>query len=188
MRRLAVVFPGIGYHTDKPLLYFSKRMAQREFDCEIREVPYTGFSVKIKGNEEKMQAAFESALAQTRDLLADVDFSAYKQIVFLSKSIGTAVGAAYARERGVAAHHVYYTPVAQTFAAAQAESGIVFHGTADPWCADEPVVRFCQEKNLPLTIVEQGNHSLECGDVLQDLAQLQRVMVITREYLQTILV
>ena len=25
--KLAVIFPGIGYHTDKPLLYYSKKLA-----------------------------------------------------------------------------------------------------------------------------------------------------------------
>ena len=28
MSKLAVIFPGIGYHTDKPLLYFGKKLAR----------------------------------------------------------------------------------------------------------------------------------------------------------------
>ena len=27
MNKLAVIFPGVGYHTDKPLLYYSKKLA-----------------------------------------------------------------------------------------------------------------------------------------------------------------
>ena len=26
--KLAVIFPGIGYHTDKPLLYYGKKLAK----------------------------------------------------------------------------------------------------------------------------------------------------------------
>ena len=29
-RRLAVVFPGIGYHADKPLLYYSRKLAAQQ--------------------------------------------------------------------------------------------------------------------------------------------------------------
>ena len=29
MKKLAVIFPGVGYHTDKPLLYYSKKIASQ---------------------------------------------------------------------------------------------------------------------------------------------------------------
>lgn len=28
-KKIAVLFPGIGYHTDKPLLYYSKKLARK---------------------------------------------------------------------------------------------------------------------------------------------------------------
>ena len=42
MKKLAVIFPGVGYHTDKPLLYYSKKLASRN-GYEIVEVPYGKF-------------------------------------------------------------------------------------------------------------------------------------------------
>ena len=27
-KKIAVLFPGVGYHTDKPLLYYSKKLAK----------------------------------------------------------------------------------------------------------------------------------------------------------------
>jgi len=45
-KKIAVIFPGMGYHSDKPLLYFSKRLA-REKDYEIAEVSYE-FPYKAK--------------------------------------------------------------------------------------------------------------------------------------------
>lgn len=42
MKKAAVLFPGIGYHTDKPLLYYSKKIAA-ELGYEIIEVPYGKF-------------------------------------------------------------------------------------------------------------------------------------------------
>ena len=45
-----------------------------------------------------MEKAFFSAVEQAEEILKDVDFSAYDDILFISKSVGTAVSAAYARE------------------------------------------------------------------------------------------
>ena len=61
MKKLAVIFPGVGYHTDKPLLYYSKKLAAQN-GYEIIEVPYGKFPPKVKGSKEKMEKAFYSAL------------------------------------------------------------------------------------------------------------------------------
>ena len=42
MKKIAVFFPGIGYTADKPLLYFSRRIAAAH-GYEIRIMNYTGF-------------------------------------------------------------------------------------------------------------------------------------------------
>ena len=54
-RGLAVFFPGIGYHTDKPLLYYGKKLAAA-YGCEIMEMSYGELPTHIKGNHEKMTA------------------------------------------------------------------------------------------------------------------------------------
>lgn len=38
-KQLAVLFPGIGYHADRPLLYYSAKLA-RAHDCEVTSVQY----------------------------------------------------------------------------------------------------------------------------------------------------
>lgn len=180
--KLAVIFPGIGYHADKPLLYFSKKLAQA-YGYEIEEVPYGNFPANVKGSLEKMEAAFYGALLQTEELLKNVDFSKYDSLLFISKSIGTAVASAYAKEHELTAHHVYYTPVEQTFSFVQ-EDGVVFHGTKDPWVGTDIVKKACEDKKLPLFITENANHSLETGDIFTDLENLRYIMEETRKYLE----
>ena len=34
-KRLAVIFPGIGYHCDKPILYYSRKLAKEQEYKEI---------------------------------------------------------------------------------------------------------------------------------------------------------
>lgn len=180
-KKIAVVFPGIGYHCDKPLLYYSKKIAAK-YGYEIREVPYGNFPQNVKGNTEKMEQAFYAASAQAEELLRDAVWEDYDQILFLSKSIGTAVSAFYASRHHLDTRNVFYTPVAQTFPLIGAE-GIVFHGTADPWVATAAVKQGCAEKGLPLYITEQANHSLETGNIKTDLANLAVIMEQTEKYI-----
>ena len=57
MSKIAIYFPGIGYHCDKPLLYYC-----REIACEMgyenyRTIDYTYSGGNIRGNIEKMKEA-----------------------------------------------------------------------------------------------------------------------------------
>ena len=54
--KLAVFFPGIGYHCDKPLLYYSRKMAS-ELGYETLALSYSYDGGNIRGNKEKMREA-----------------------------------------------------------------------------------------------------------------------------------
>lgn len=182
MKRLAVIFPGIGYHTDKPLLYYSRKLAV-QYGYEIAEVPYGNFPGNVKGNREKMAQAFDTALAQAEELLDNICWEDYGKLLFISKSIGTAVAAAYAGRHHLETDNIFFTPLEETFLYAE-QKGIVFHGTADPWAATPAVRSACREKGLPLFIVEKGNHSLETGRVTRDLEHLYTIMEQVERYIQ----
>lgn len=55
--KLAVVFPGIGYHVDKPLLYYSRKIADN-YDYETVTVPYGNFPAGVKGSAKKWRIPF----------------------------------------------------------------------------------------------------------------------------------
>ena len=116
--KLAVVFPGIGYHVDKPLLFHTRKLL-RELGYEVADVNYTGFPSGIKGNPQKMKEAFD-----------------------------------------------YIVP----------RSGIVFHGTSDPWADTEIITGKCSEYEIDLFITNDANHSLEIGDTLKDIQELYTIM------------
>lgn len=166
--KAAVIFPGIGYHTDKPLLYYGKKLA-KEAGYRIIEVNYSGFPQNVKGNEEKMRQAYELARTQAEKILSDINFKEYESILFISKSIGTVVAADYDNIYDLNAKHIYFTPVPQTFSLVREKSGIVFHGLNDPWCETSVVVENCKRLKLNLKTFEGANHSLETGDCLRDL-------------------
>ena len=194
MSKIAVLFPGIGYTCDKPLLYYSAKLAA-EKGFEVVRVPYGNFPSNVKGNAEKMYQSFVSAREQSEEILKDVDWSSYDEIVFFSKSVGTVVALSYAAEHGIDARQVLYTPLKETFkfpvaaagAADASDAGksraIAFHGTGDPWAVTEDIVRICEEKGVPLYLTKDANHSLECGKAIKDIKTIRKVMRTVKEFL-----
>ena len=115
-KKVAIIFPGMGYHSDKPLLYFSKRIA-RENGYEISEVNYE-FPYKAKeimNDRVRMKEAFETAVSQIKEELHGINFAEYGDIIFIGKSIGTALAAHFDVQLNVGARHLVFTPVPQTF-------------------------------------------------------------------------
>lgn len=175
MKKIALIFPGIGYHTDKPLLYYSKKLAAK-YGYQPIDIPYTGFPSGVKGNADKMHQCFQLALAQTEEILKDLDFTDTK-ILVLAKSIGTVVAAAYIRKMNLEADFIFYTPLEETFQFTSNQSpSPVFTGTSDPWVKTETIIEKCKENAFPITIIENANHSLETGDAMQDIEILKQVM------------
>lgn len=187
--KTALVFPGLGYHPDKPLLYHGKKLAA-SLGYEVIEIRYGGFAWGVKDNPDKMREAFESALRQTEDILLEKGFYSSSrpkgELLFLSKSIGTAAAAAWQKKHGLSGHHIYYTPVAETFLFTEMESGIAFHGTADSWVDTDLVKEKCNRFSIPLFITENADHSMETGDVLYDLDTLKGIMEECRRYISRV--
>ncbi len=166
--KTAIIFPGLGYHSDKPLLYFSKKLA-RESGYKIVETSYGGFPYGIKGNPEKMRMVFESALAQAEEILKDYDFTEVSDVLILSKSVGTVVAAAWQKKHSIPAKNIYFTPVEGTFEFMPDASGIAFHGTADSWVTTEIVTEGCKKLQIPLYLTEGAEHSMEVENNKKDL-------------------
>lgn len=183
-RKIAVVFPGVGYHADKPLLYYSRKIAV-QYGYEVICAEYGTFPSGIKGDAKKMYTAYEQAIEHVTNQLKKIEFSTCSKVLFLSKSIGTAVAAAYDAFHKIGADHVYYTPVEASFQAI-GKKGIVFHGTGDDWADTKAIVRECEKRNLPLFLTEGANHSMETGDTLHDLDILHGIMKETEKYIREV--
>lgn len=180
--KIAVYFPGIGYHCDKPLLYYSRNIA-----CELeyknyRNMSYTYNAGSIRGDEEKMKKAYEALFSQSENQLADIIWSQYDDVLFISKSIGTIIASSYAKKYGLKnARHILYTPLAQTYLFAP-EHAIPFIGTADPWSDTDEIIRLSDSNHIPISVYEGCNHSLECGDTLKNTDNLKDIMQKTKDF------
>ncbi|MCR5004795.1 MAG: alpha/beta hydrolase [Clostridiales bacterium] len=179
--KLAVFFPGMGYTNDKPLLYYSRKMLDAQ-GFETKLLIFSGFPKKDKNNEKKMQKAFQIALTQAEEQLADMPWEQYEEVLFIGKSIGTAAAAYITAKLKQPVRQIIFTPLERTFAYPIMDA-IVFTGTADPWVPKGRIPELCAEINVPCHMVEQGNHSLETGDWKTDLEMVRRVMTTVEAFL-----
>lgn len=182
MSKLAVFFPGMGYTKEKPLLYFSSKMAA-DLGYECIFVEYHDLPDKIRGNQEKMLLAGDMAYEQSCDALQDVDFEYYEKILFVGKSVGTIIAAKYAQKHWPEARLVLYTPLSFTFEYA-IKDGVAFIGDADPWSDLGQVKDLAAKGCVPLHIYPGCNHSLERkGNQLDNIDILKNAMTLTYRFI-----
>lgn len=187
MKKLAVFFPGIGYTVDKPLMYYSRKLAM-EAGYDIKLIPYGDFPNKVKGDRALMEKSFEIALTQAEEMMCDVNPSEYDELLFVGKSIGTIVATKLAqdyKDKNSNIKLVLYTPLEDTFRF-EINNAIVFTGNADPWVGemDSRIAKMCYERNIKCISLDNANHSLETGDVSTDIEYIKLVMDMTKEYLR----
>ncbi len=182
MSKIAVYFPGIGYHCDKPLLYYSRNIACELGYINYRNVSYTYHAKNIRGNEDKMKEAYEALFSQTEAELADIVWSEYNDVLFISKSIGTIIATSYAEKYKLkSTRHILYTPLSQTYLFAP-DHAIGFIGTADPWSDTDEIIQLSNANHIPMVIYEGCNHSLECADTLKNIENLKDIMQRTMDF------
>lgn len=191
--KLCITFPGMGYHADKPLLYFGKKLmasaGYKVIDLKYpTELPF----------EDPIEC-FRRSEATVLPVLDAVPWQDYSQIAFISKSIGTIIAARYSQKleaNGLAAsdkslatedsipylRNCYCTPIPETIPFMQ-HNGIAFHGKADPRMNTEELIQGCKEHGIPLYCYEDANHSIETGDVFRNLEYLQDIVKKYKEYL-----
>lgn len=189
LRKCAILFPGVGYGVDRPLLYYSAKLA-KQAGWEIRTVGYPEFKSAaisdMRRDQARRERAFYQALTSIQgQLRAFPDDDAY---LFIGKSIGTILAAYLAHEHFAdkPVHLIAYTPLKETFDFARDGGGIAFYGDADPWVGRETVVSGAKARHLPLTVYSGANHSFETGDVLHDLDTLKDAMARTENYIRTL--
>lgn len=180
-KKLAIIFPGIGYTYERPLLYYSKKILMKNgYEIFLVDYPNEKKDGVLESKDKLLQfvASVEDVVWKQ---LENIGYSAYDKIVFVSKSIGAVVGAVYAKKKGIKPYHLMITPIDFAFSFIEDERGSAFCGTEDPLVNFEGVKNICKEKQWDFYEFKRGNHSLETGDIERDVNYLQRFVSITAQ-------
>lgn len=160
--KLAVFFPGTGYTCERPLL---RRCANRyaELGYRIIKLNHDGIDFRsMEGVEDALDAARRCVMEQ----VMDINFSQYDDVVFVAKSLGTAV-ALWLDEKGSAqARHLSLTPIPQVLPFLTGPDRIIAAviGSEDRHLSPEALQRHCEERGIPYMVIPGVSHSLEYPD------------------------
>ena len=170
MKKLVVMFPGVGYNMDCPLMYYASFLYEANGYEQIHMKYNSIFFEPDLTREEKTLKVRDYVWEKVKD----IDFSAYDEVVFLSKSFGTVEAGFLAEKMGIYIVQIYLTPVPRALTYIKA-ADIVVIGTADevyPEC-----MAYCDERGIQPLCIEGANHSLEVeGRPFESLEILKDVM------------
>ena len=181
MGKKVIVFPGIGYHKDKPLLYYGRKLA-REAGYQEQCIDFSGI-VWEKDDLKKPDKIKEIFAQAMEKVISEAEIDADDDLLFISKSIGTVVAAWFAKEKGIRAKQIYFSPLVLLEDYAQ-EGGIAFYGDSDPLADAKEIERICAEKKIKAYKTTGGNHSLEINDTEENLKNLAEIMQRVKSYIQ----
>ena len=170
-------------HEGSSIFPWYRKLAQECGYEETIALSYTYDGGNIRGNEEKMQQAFESLYEQAEKSLSAIDFDKYDEILFVAKSVGTIIASAYAEKHSIRCRQILYTPLKYTYNFVHRDA-IAFIGTSDPWSIVPEVQALSQKQQVPMYTYKNANHSLETTDTLENLKILQDVMGKTKGFLE----
>ncbi|MBQ2980962.1 MAG: hypothetical protein IJD58_02430 [Lachnospiraceae bacterium] len=170
MKKLVVFFPGVGYGFKHPLFYYADLLYETK-GYERKYMSYQDICMDKKLTlEEKKVKVREYVFKQARG----IDFKEYEEVVFLSKSIGTAEAGALAEKVGIKVTQIFLTPIESAIPYIKGASNVVI-GTRDE--AYSVCKEHCEKYNINALYIEDGDHSLEVkGELDKNIDILKQVM------------
>lgn len=178
MRKIAVVFPGVGYTVEKPLLYYTASEA-KDAGYQLLKLDYGEEIHSFQGRSEAgLESLMEKAKNKVKEQLEVIDWGQYEKILFISKSIGTTLACWVEKELGIRVKHCLLTPIPLTIPYLSEADGLVFVGMADPYMKKKVVEQVVKE--YPEKVGEvffDCNHSLERpGHTILNLKNVKKVV------------
>lgn len=186
MKKLAVLFPGVGYTCGKPLLYYTGALAA-EKGYETVALDYGQDVHSFRGRTAKeLEPVIELALERCLPKLLQIPWKEYGSVLFISKSIGTVVACRAAGKLPCHPRHFLMTPIEATLSWLDRAEGMFVAGSADPYLDQGLLFRAVEMFPEKVGRLFPGcNHSLERkNDTLGNIHNLTQVL----ECLETMLI
>ncbi len=184
--KLAILFPGIGYNNDKPLLYYSGKLF-KSHEFEVVKIEYSNLPSDVFSNKDSFNKCLDLVYEQTCNQLKKIDFASLNGdddlIFFVGKSIGTVAAARYAKENNLTVGQIILTPLKQTIDYLENGCNLVFHGDDDRWADSDEINMLCAMKHIETFTIPDANHSLEVGDIGEDIDNLNEIISLIENYI-----
>ena len=171
-------------------------MAEKNGYDECRILEYN-FSYKgdLKRDRETYRRACNRVVKFTEENLKGIDWMSYDKILFISKSLGTIAASSFENDlnrfynREASPYvlpplkQIMFTPLEETFKY-PVKNAIGFIGTADTWSNPDRITKLAIKQYIPITVYEKANHSLETGNMKQDLENMADIMAVCERFVE----
>ena len=77
-----------------------------------------------------------------------------------------------------------FTPLEETFKY-PVKNALGFCGTADTWSRLDRIQKAAIKQYIPITVYENANHSLETGNMSEDLKNMAEIMALCERFLKS---
>lgn len=171
--KLLIEFPGRNYSCDKPILYYAgKIFEKRGYDIVRLEYNYG-----LRGDKNDIAGLIEEAKVYIEKALSKIDFDAYEDIVFISKSMGTALAGYFEEFFKIRVRHIFFTPVQESLSYIKRGKCIVVAGKDDSLLDPRKLKIYCVEQDIALKQFEEVGHSLEHPDDMNKTFAILMVLI-----------
>lgn len=191
-RKLAILFPGVGYNNDMPLMFYSAGFFLQE-GYDILKVNY-----QYNENAAFNKATFEEKVKWIHhDVLVSLDkileVNTYEEIVLVCKSIGTIAGLEAIKTYRTLqrAKVLWLTPLCHNAEIVNQlkdidHCSLIVIGTDDPCYVQENLEELSLKANFQVMIVPDADHSLaKKEDTLKSVEIMSQTLRKIKEFIET---
>ena len=185
MKKLAVLFPGIRYSPECPLLYFAGKECQQA-GYEILPLYYSFHQNAELDKDLSLQQFVEDTKEYVKSQLSGAFAEEYQEVVFVSKSIGTVLAGYAEQEFSIEPKQFLMTPIPETLEFMEKmgkERAAAVLGTEDKNISFEELQEFCKKQGIPLSLYQGVGHRLEAADLRDTLDMIEDIMKQLRKFL-----
>ena len=166
-RKIVVSFPG-ARGCEIPLLYFGAQHFEE-----------LGYEKRFLSYPRNREITLENVLSNALDLLRDLDWSKYEDIVFVSKSLGTVVSCMVKEILNIPARLILFTPLEETLPYIRKENAVILvaMGDQDHYLDASRVTKLCEKEGIRCHIEPGIGHRMEAEkDLRRNLEIVNRVI------------
>ena len=154
---IVVVFPG-SRGTEIPLLYYGSKHFE-DIGYEKLFIDYSMIS----------QPSFETVFENAYNILKNMNWAEYEEVVFIGKSLGTVVACKIKERLQVPAKLILITPLEETLPFIHKDNDVllVAIGDEDPWLSSTVLLEHCKINEVTCHVEHGVGHRMEVKNDLQ---------------------
>ena len=154
---IVVVFPG-SRGTEIPLLYYGSKHFE-DIGYEKLFIDYSMIS----------QPSFETVFENAYNILKNMNWAEYEEVVFIGKSLGTVVACKIKERLQVPAKLILFTPLEETLLFIHKDNDVllVAIGDEDPWLSSTVLLEHCKINEVTCHVEHGVGHRMEVKNDLQ---------------------